>query len=124
VTLPAEHSRELGTSAQAAPWYVCSPVSGEQSLVVPIWSRQSVGDVSASAHSSPITSLRNETITIQRFWREVTARRTLTARTCLGKRLLELRDKYRASGERLLDWDDVAREIQERRGEQNKGDID
>jgi hypothetical protein len=133
--LPAEYARESGPvprkvagwlandhSAQAAHWYVCSPVSGEQSLVVPLRPQQIVGDV--SAHSNPITSLRNETITTQRLWGEVTSPRTRTARTRLGARLLELRERYRASGERLLDWNDIAREIQERRGERNMGDLD
>jgi hypothetical protein len=135
MTLPAEWSRDSTPvrmkavgwlandhSAQAARWYVCSPVSGEQLLVVPLRYQQIVGDV--SAHSGLITSLRNEAITTQRLWREVTSPRTRMARTRLGERLLELREKYRASGERLLDWDAIAREIQERRGEQNMGDLD
>jgi hypothetical protein len=34
-----------------------------------------------------------------------------TARTPLGKKLLELRQKILMSGRPLLDWDDIAREI-------------
>lgn len=37
-------------------------------------------------------------------------------RTELGRRLMELRAQIVASGERLLDWDDVNREVAERRG--------
>jgi hypothetical protein len=38
-----------------------------------------------------------------------------TARTPLGKKLLELRQKILMSGRPLLDWDDIAREIAQRR---------
>lgn len=37
-------------------------------------------------------------------------------RTELGRRLWELRKKIVASGEPLLDWDDIEREVAERRG--------
>jgi hypothetical protein len=37
--------------------------------------------------------------------------------TPLGKRLWALRKKIIASGEPLLDWDDVERELAERRGQ-------
>jgi hypothetical protein len=37
-------------------------------------------------------------------------------RTPLGRRLMELRAQIVASGEHLLDWDDVSREVAERRG--------
>ena len=36
--------------------------------------------------------------------------------TPLAKKLWELRQKIIASGVPLLDWDDIAREVQERRG--------
>ena len=38
-----------------------------------------------------------------------------TARTPLGKKLLELRQKILMSGRPLLDWDDIAREIAQQR---------
>ena len=37
-------------------------------------------------------------------------------RTPLAKKLWELRQKIIASGVPLLDWDDIEREVQERRG--------
>jgi hypothetical protein len=37
--------------------------------------------------------------------------------TPLAKKLWELRQKIIASGVPLLDWDDIAREVQERRGD-------
>ena len=37
-------------------------------------------------------------------------------KTPLGRRLRELRKRIVASGEPLLDWDDLEREIAERRG--------
>lgn len=37
-------------------------------------------------------------------------------KTPLGKRLLEIRKQIIESGEPLLDWDDLQREIAERRG--------
>jgi hypothetical protein len=37
-------------------------------------------------------------------------------KTPLGRRLWELRKRIVASGEPLLDWDDLEREIAERRG--------
>ena len=40
-----------------------------------------------------------------------------TSRTPLGKRLLRLRERIVASGEPLLTWDEVEREVAERRGE-------
>jgi hypothetical protein len=39
------------------------------------------------------------------------------ARTFLGEQLLNIRRKIVASGEPLLSWEDLAREIAERRGE-------
>lgn len=41
---------------------------------------------------------------------------TFKPKTPLGKRLWELRAKIIASGEPLLDWEGVAREVAERRG--------
>ena len=38
-------------------------------------------------------------------------------RTALGRRLWRIRKRIVASGERLLDWDDLDREIADRRGE-------
>jgi hypothetical protein len=38
-----------------------------------------------------------------------------TARTPLGKKLLEVRQKILASGRPLLDWDDIDREIAQQR---------
>lgn len=39
-----------------------------------------------------------------------------TPKTLLGKRLLEIRSKILASGERVLDWDEIEKEVAERRG--------
>ena len=41
--------------------------------------------------------------------------------TALGKRLVEIRAKIIASGEPLLDWDGVEKEIADRRGEHESG---
>ena len=38
-----------------------------------------------------------------------------TARTPLGKKLLEVRQKILVSGRPLLDWDDIDREITQQR---------
>lgn len=38
-------------------------------------------------------------------------------RTPLGRRLMKLRAQIVASGEPLLGWDDIEREVAERRGE-------
>jgi hypothetical protein len=38
-------------------------------------------------------------------------------RTALGRRLWRIRKRIVDSGERLLDWDDLDREVAERRGE-------
>ena len=46
---------------------------------------------------------------------------TFTPRTPLGKRLWRLRQKIQTTGESLLDWDGVIREVQERRGERDDG---
>ena len=40
-----------------------------------------------------------------------------TARTRLGEQLLRIREKIVASGEPLLSWEDIEREVAERRGE-------
>jgi len=37
-------------------------------------------------------------------------------RTALGRRLWRIRKRIVASGERLLSWDEVERELRERRG--------
>ena len=39
------------------------------------------------------------------------------SRTVLGKRLLEIRARIIHSGEKLLNWDDLEKEIAERRGD-------
>jgi hypothetical protein len=44
-------------------------------------------------------------------------------RTPLGRRLWELRKRIVASGEPLLDWDDIDREIAERRGGVSERDL-
>ena len=44
-------------------------------------------------------------------------------RTPLGRRLWELRKRIVASGEPLLDWDDLEREIAERRGGVSERDL-
>lgn len=38
-------------------------------------------------------------------------------RTSLGRRLQELREEIVLSGTKLLSWDEIAREVTERRGE-------
>lgn len=40
-----------------------------------------------------------------------------TPRTTLGKRLLEIRNRLIASGERFLNWEEIEAELAERRGE-------
>ena len=42
-------------------------------------------------------------------------------KTDLGKRLIEIRSRIVASGETLLDWDDLNKEITYRRGEKREG---
>lgn len=44
------------------------------------------------------------------------------ARTELGRRLREIRERIVASGQPLLDWDGLDREIQRRRGERDMED--
>ncbi|MGH7488631.1 MAG: hypothetical protein ACREMY_23980 [bacterium] len=44
-------------------------------------------------------------------------------RTPLGRRLWELRKRIIASGQPLLDWDDLEREIAERRGGVSERDL-
>lgn len=39
------------------------------------------------------------------------------ARTALGQRLREIRDSIKASGEKLLTWQEIDAEVEERRGE-------
>ncbi len=38
-------------------------------------------------------------------------------KTALGRKLMSIRAKIIASGEPLLDWEDIEREVEERRGE-------
>jgi hypothetical protein len=45
-------------------------------------------------------------------------------RTELGRRLFRIRGKILASGQPLLDWNDIERETRERRGEANEGGRD
>jgi hypothetical protein len=47
-------------------------------------------------------------------------RRSFVPRTELGRRLWRIRQRILESGQRLLDWDGVEREVRERRGEANK----
>lgn len=44
-------------------------------------------------------------------------------RTPLGRRLWEIRNRILASGEPLLDWDDIEREVAERRGGVSESDL-
>ncbi len=41
---------------------------------------------------------------------------TAPSRTALGRRLREIRQRIEASGQPLLDWDGIDRELWERRG--------
>jgi hypothetical protein len=41
------------------------------------------------------------------------------ARTLLGERLAQIREKIVASGEPLLSWEEIEREVAERRGERD-----
>ncbi len=45
-----------------------------------------------------------------------TTKRIPSAKTPLGRRLREIRERIVATGKRLLGWGDVEREVQERRG--------
>lgn len=49
----------------------------------------------------------------------ISAREPAEARTALGRRLREIRQRIEASGASLLDWDGIERERKERRGERN-----
>jgi len=42
------------------------------------------------------------------------------ARTRLGKKLMAMRKRVAASGQPLLDWDEIRREVADRRGEANE----
>jgi hypothetical protein len=42
------------------------------------------------------------------------------ARTLLGERLLQIREQIVASGEPLLSWEEIEREVAERRGEHDQ----
>ena len=44
------------------------------------------------------------------------------SRTILGKRLLEIRARIISSGEKLLDWNDLEKEIADRRGDMRRID--
>ena len=46
-----------------------------------------------------------------------------TARTPLGKRLLEVRQKIIASGRPLLDWEDIDKEITQQRRRWGKEEV-
>ena len=48
--------------------------------------------------------------------KEKTEESSYTPRTTLGKKLLEARNKIIASGEKMLDWKEIEREVVERRG--------
>jgi hypothetical protein len=66
-----------------------------------------------------------------RYTKEQTAAEQPTAtpekefqpRTPLGRRLWELRQRIVASGEPLLDWDDIEQEVAERRGGVSERDL-
>ncbi len=45
--------------------------------------------------------------------------RSFRPRTTLGKRLWDIRARIVASGEKLLDWDEVEQELAKRRGYQS-----
>jgi hypothetical protein len=131
VTAEAMHWLANDVSAQAPRWYSWSPGSGEHVLVGPLRTSTTIVNVSAqgrtivdvSAHRSLIISLADKGIKTQWFWKEATSRPPYIARTSMGKRLWEIRQKILASGEPLLDWDDINREVQHRRGERDMEDL-
>jgi hypothetical protein len=45
-------------------------------------------------------------------------------RTALGRRLDEIRERIKAGGEPLLSWEEIDRELAERRGEERPGNGD
>ncbi len=59
---------------------------------------------------------RRSILTVQ-LWRSVPKKPASGRRTPLGRRLDELRERIKASGEPLLSWEQLDRELAERRGE-------
>lgn len=58
--------------------------------------------------------------TWEQWWQTPQPRASRRARTPLGRRLAELRERIKDSGAPLLSsWEEVDRELEERRGEQN-----
>lgn len=92
-------------SSAASGWYVNSA-----GLAVETWSAQT-----ASIHPSAINGLDEKVWQITgRVWREST---TFRPRTPLGRRLWEIRERFIASGGRLLTEAEIEQEVAERRGE-------
>jgi len=97
-------------SENASGWFGWPTGSGD--LPLEILREASEGrDVSAW---DSLEDLKKEYITTGSFWKQAASPKP---RTTLGKRLLELRHIIVASGEPLLDWDQVEREVHERRAE-------
>ena len=97
---------------------VVSPLTG--TITPDDLQEQPQQDVASSAITAAPSQNGEEVTTTQLPAQEKPA--DFFPRTTLARRLWELRQKIVASGEPLLSWDEIERELQERRGEQDFGE--
>ena len=111
----------LAAQATGGPagWFLWHPGSGQDSIRLAAGLVQGWGPISVS---TPGRSIEFDTRLFEeaaKRWRGI-RRPTETPkqrRTPLGRRLAELRERIEASGQPLLSWNDIDRELAELRGE-------
>lgn len=108
----------LGITGGPTFWFLWYAGSGQDLLPLPAGQVSELVpiSISQSGRTTELGARRFEETTEQ--WHE-TPRPTKPKqrRTPLGRRLDEIRERVKASGQPLLSWEDIDRELAERRGE-------
>lgn len=99
-------------------WFLWSAGSGQDLLPFPVVSVSGLGPISVSPSGRSIEFDASLFEKAAERWRKI-PRSTIPKqrRTPLGRRLDEIRERIKASGQPLLSWEEIDRELAERRGE-------
>lgn len=99
-------------------WFLWSAGSGQDLLPIPAGSFSGLNLISMSPSGRSIEFDARLFEEAAERWREIPRSTTpKQRRTPLGRRLEEIRKRVKASGQPLLSWEEIDRELAERRGE-------
>lgn len=104
-------------------WFLWGAGSGQELMPLPtgiLWGMDSISTSLPGRSIELDARLLEETL---ERWRETPQLETPRRHTNLGRRLSEIRDRIKASGQPLLSWEEIDRELADRRGERH-ADLD